>query len=85
MGFFRRYKRKSEVILKVGDLVELSAYGRKILENRRYLKKLGMVSNIREYTKAGQTRISYTVSWFGASNPTRHPRLDLKIYKKEAK
>ena len=64
--------------------MELSAYGRKILQNREHLKKLGMITSIREYTKLGQKRLSYAVGWFGETIIKLHPRLDLKIYKQEA-
>tara|TARA_B100001778_G_C17990681_1_gene363399 strand:+ start:135 stop:350 length:216 start_codon:yes stop_codon:yes gene_type:complete len=71
--------------LKIGDLVELSAYGRKIQENQAYVKKLGMVQGIKEYTRLGAVRLSYAVSWFGSVKSSRHPRQDLKFYNKEVK
>ena len=70
--------------MNIGDLVELSAYGKKILENKPYHKRLGMIRAIREYTKhTGPMHLSYAVSWFGNTRGSRHPRRDLKYYSKE--
>jgi len=71
--------------LNIGDLVELSAYGRKIQENQPYIKRLGMIRAVKEYYRLGATRLSYAVSWFGTTQSSAHPRQDLKFYNKEAK
>lgn len=81
MGVSRGYKRSSEKNLKVGDLVELSAYGCSISQNLRYHDRLGMIQRIKERNHAH----IYIVAWFNVQRVTLmvyHTRQDLKHYKK---
>ena len=81
MAISRGYKGES---MKVGDLVELSAYGSKISQNLRYHDKLGIIQRIKERSATH----TYVVLWFHGQrteSTVNHPRKDLKHYKKEVK
>ena len=67
--------------MKLGDLVELSAYGQKISENYRFCNKIGFVKEIKDWHyKSG--KLVFIVIWFGVSKdkmrPGQHPRRDIK-------
>jgi hypothetical protein len=67
--------------VKVGDLVELSAAGKKLQFLGVYRGKHGIILK-------SDSRMGYTVQWFGASIPNwrngqqRHYRKELKHLKK---
>ena len=65
----------------MGDLIELSSYGKNIQENQLYVDKVGVVVMISQHPD--QPRFTHTVSWFGvkshaAGSQVCHPRRDLK-------
>ncbi len=62
--------------MKVGDLVELSAYGKQISINKRWIGKVGLLSKFDSSNKS-----SYTVTWYGGIVLKGvHIRRDLKKY-----
>ena len=67
--------------MKVGDLVELSSYGKKIQENFLYLERVGIIMDVLDH---GISKFAYAVSWIGLGNHhgnqhhVSHPRRDLK-------
>ena len=74
------YRRRVEWHVKVGDLVELSSYGKNIQENREYVDKVGVIMSVSDVEGM---RFTHSVIWFGAGNkaqaaPQSHPRRDLK-------
>tara|TARA_R110000824_G_scaffold56294_4_gene154292 strand:- start:1450 stop:1674 length:225 start_codon:yes stop_codon:yes gene_type:complete len=67
--------------MKIGDLVELSSYGKNIQENQPYISKAGVIMRISEH--AEDAKFTHAVSWFGVKNRNSihqvlHPRRDLK-------
>tara|TARA_R110000824_G_scaffold134691_8_gene297744 strand:+ start:525 stop:749 length:225 start_codon:yes stop_codon:yes gene_type:complete len=70
--------------MKIGDLVELSAYGENIISNIRYQNQLGIVHFVRS-DQASRPTIYYKVFWFGnrryKHKTNNHPRRDLKHIK----
>ena len=66
--------------MKVGDLVELSAYGKKLELNAEHRGQVGLVVR----TDAGTTahgHIAISVVWAGDTNPSLNIRQDLKYAK----
>ena len=62
-------------MMKVGDLVELSAYGKKLKLNEDARRRVGMILNIGE--NPDRFPYSYKVHWFGTAW-RYHSRQELK-------
>ena len=64
--------------MQVGDIVELSAYGKRLKCNREFRDKVGLVMEIDPvHGLAGMTN-AVMVSWTGPGNTNYHIRRDLK-------
>jgi hypothetical protein len=68
-------------VLKVGDMIELSEYGLKVTENKYFLKKVGVIQEIKGPT---HFQFNYIIQWFGVSDHrlaiSDHPKRDLILF-----
>ena len=64
--------------MQVGDIVELSAYGKGLKCNQQFVKRVGLVMEVDPiHGLAGMTN-AVMVSWSGLENTNYHIRRDLK-------
>ena len=64
--------------MKVGDLVELSAYGKKLSCNYRARDLVGLVTEVDAPLRPTHLGTAVTVHWTGAYGPRSQVRRDLK-------
>lgn len=70
--------------MKVGDLVELSAYGKKLTCNYRQLENVGLVVRVDLIESLGSgihPMTAMSVHWMGHEKPIHQIRRDLKYAK----
>jgi len=68
--------------LNAGDLVTLSASGRKVIECRHALNKIGLVVDKGLRKLGGRETEIYYVNWNQGSTRAQHLRSDLKVVSK---
>ena len=68
--------------MEVGDLVVLSAYGKKISVNSKVDDRIGLVLQVQHGDKGATSYDVYKVLWSGGGGVMWHIRKDLKKAKK---
>ena len=64
--------------MKVGDLVELSARGKKLKYCERHIGKVGIISGV-DYASQFEKKEWFYVDWCGGDKHQPHLRTDLKF------